>query len=354
MTATHDGRELGAPLAAHRIDTTALANYLDAHIPGFGSRCTVQQFRGGQSNPTYLIESQSGSYVLRKKPPGELLPSAHAVDREYRVISALAGSAVPVPATYLLCTDATVIGQMFYVMDYVPGRVIADPQLPGCAPAGRAAMYESMVAALGNLHALDYAAIGLSDFGRPSAYVARQVARWSAQYEASRLDDLAAMDQLIEWLPKLNPDDDQAAIVHGDFRPGNVIFAADNARVIAVLDWELSTIGHPLADLAYFLMPYRLDTIGTTNGLKGADLQSLGIPSEQALLETYARSAGLGTVPEIDFYAAFAMFRLAAILAGVLRRGVDGNAADSRAIATGQAFTQIATCGWGILQRLAS
>lgn len=353
MTAPHDGRELGAPLAAHRIDTDALANYLDAHIPGFGSSCTVQQFRGGQSNPTYLVDSKSGRYVLRKKPPGELLPSAHAVDREYRVISALAGSAVPVPATYLLCRDETVIGQMFYLMDYVPGRVIPDPRLPGCTPAERSAMYESMVAALGKLHALDYAAIGLDDFGRPSAYVARQVARWSKQYQASRLDDVAAMDKLIEWLPKLNPDDDLATIVHGDFRPGNVIFAADAARVIAVLDWELSTIGHPLADLGYFLMPYRLDTIGTTSGLKGVDLPALGIPSEQALLESYARSAGLGVVPKIDFYVAFAMFRLAAILAGVLRRGMDGNAADPHAIATGQAFRQIATSGWGVLQRLA-
>ncbi|MDA0707138.1 MAG: phosphotransferase family protein, partial [Proteobacteria bacterium] len=289
----------------------------------------------------------------RKKPPGELLPSAHAIDREYRVISALANSAVPVPATYLLCVDENVIGQMFYIMDYVPGRVIADPRLPGCMPAERTAMYESMITALGNLHALDHAAIGLADFGRPSAYVARQVARWSKQYEASKLDDFAAMDKLIEWLPKLNPDDDQATIVHGDFRPGNVIFAADEARVIAVLDWELSTIGHPLADLAYFLMPYRLANIGTTNGLLDVDLQSLGIPSERMLLESYARSAQLSTVPDIDFHIAFAMFRLAAILAGVLRRGVDGNAADPRAIATGQAFKQIATSGWHILQRLA-
>ncbi len=354
MTAAQDGRDLDAPLAAHRIDTTALAQYLGARLPGFGDSCTVQQFRGGQSNPTYLVESQNGRYVLRKKPPGELLPSAHAVDREYRVISALAGSAVPVPATYLLCTDETVIGQMFYVMDYVAGRVIADPRLPGCVAAKRAVMYESMVGVLGSLHALDYAAIGLSDFGRPSAYVARQVARWSAQYDASKLDDFAAMDQLIEWLPKLNPDDDQAAIVHGDFRPGNVIFASDDSRVIAVLDWELSTIGHPLADLAYFLMPYRLESIGTTSGLEGADLRALGIPSEQALLETYARSAGLGSVPKMDFYVAFAMFRLAAILAGVLRRGVEGNAADPHAIATGQAFKKVSTSGWKILQRLAS
>ena len=353
MTVGRDGRELGAPLPAHRIDVAALAKYLGTRLPGFGDSCTVQQFRGGQSNPTYLVESRGRAYVLRKKPPGELLPSAHAVDREYRVISALAGSAVPVPATQLLCSDETVIGQMFYLMDYVPGRVIADPRLPGCTPAERSALYESMISALGHLHAIDYTAIGLADFGRPSAYVARQVARWSQQYQASQLDDVDAMDQLIEWLPKLNPGDDLATIVHGDFRPGNVIFAADETRVSAVLDWELATIGHPLADLAYFLMPYRLDSIGTTSGLKSVELPSLGIPSERALLECYARSAGLSAVPDIEFHLAFAMFRLAAILAGVLRRGVDGNAADPHAIATGQAFKQIANSGWQILQRLA-
>lgn len=340
-------------MAAHDIDPVVLANYLRAHIPGFGSTCTLQQFRGGQSNPTFLVETQGGSYVLRKQPPGELLPSAHAVDREYRVISALASSAVPVPDTYLLCSDASIIGQMFYVMDYVPGRVIADPRLPDCAPDERTAMYDSMITVIGTLHALDYQALGLADFGRPSAYVARQVARWSKQYEASRLDDVAAMDKLIEWLPQLNPADESSAIVHGDFRPGNVIFDTHEPRVNAVLDWELSTIGHPLADLGYFLMPYRLATIGTTGGLRGVDLQALGIPTEQALLESYARSAQLAAVPDMDFYVAFAMFRLAAILAGVLRRGVDGNAADPQAVATGQAFKQIATSAWDILRPLA-
>ena len=352
MTAAGHSRDLGAPLAAHRIDADALAGYLQAHIPGFGSSCTIQQFRGGQSNPTFLLEADGGRYVLRKKPPGELLPSAHAVDREYRVISALAGSAVPVPVTHLLCTDESVIGQMFYVMDYVPGRVIADPRLPGCTKAERGAMYDAMIAAIGTLHAQDYRALGLHDFGRPTDYVARQVARWSGQYEASRLDEVEAMQQLIAWLPELNPGDDAAAIVHGDFRPGNMIFAAGQPRIMAVLDWELSTIGHPLADLGYFLMPYRLATIGTTSGLRDADLAVLGIPTEQALLESYAQSARLAVVPDIDFYIAFAMFRLAAILAGVLRRGVDGNAADPRAIETGQAFKAIAASARDILARL--
>lgn len=350
-TAGHD-HELGAPLAAHRIDTAALTKYLQARIAGFGDTCTIQQFRGGQSNPTYLLQAKGGNFVLRKKPPGELLESAHAVDREYRVLSALAGSTVPVPATRLLCTDETVIGQVFYVMDYVPGRVIADPRLPACTIAERGALYGAMIAAIGALHAVDYEAIGLADFGRPHDYVARQVARWSRQYEASRLDDVEAMEQLIAWLPALNPGDDSATIVHGDFRPGNLIFDAQQARVAAILDWELSTIGHPLADLGYFLMPYRLATIGTTNGLADADLQALGIPTEQALLEAYAHSANRASLPDIDFYIAFAMFRLAAILAGVLRRGVDGNAADPRAIETGRAFKYIAATARDILAGL--
>jgi aminoglycoside phosphotransferase (APT) family kinase protein len=337
-------------MPGHGIDTVVLAEYLQARIPGFGASCTLQQFRGGQSNPTFKVATHDRSYVLRKQPPGELLPSAHAVDREYRVISALAGSAVPVPETYLLCSDRSIIGQMFYVMEYVPGRVIADPRLPDCAPDERAAMYDSMIRAIGTLHALDYQALGLADFGQPSAYVARQVARWSRQYAAAQLDAVAAMDELIEWLPRLNPGDESSAIVHGDFRPGNVIFDAVEPRVKAVLDWELATIGHPLADLAYFLMPYRLATIGTNSGLRGVDLPSLGIPTERALLQTYARSAHLDAVPEIDFYIAFAMFRLAAILAGVLRRGIDGNAADPQAIATGQAFKQVATSAWDILR----
>lgn len=352
MSEARDGRELATPVAAHRLDETALAAYFSANIPGFSGACTVQQFLGGQSNPTYLVKAQSGNYVLRKKPPGKLLPSAHAVDREFAVMSALADSNVPVPTMWLLCEDDAVIGQMFYVMDYVPGRVIADPGLPGCSAAERTVMYQSLVEVLGALHAVDYRAAGLDDYGRPSAYIARQVARWSRQYAASKLDDFEPMDRLIEWLPENIPDDERSAIVHGDYRPGNVIFDSEEPRVISVLDWELSTIGHPFADLGYFLMPHRLDADAAINGFHGLDLALLGIPTEQQLLATYANSAGLQEVPHIDFYIAFSMFRLAAILAGVLKRGIEGSAADPRAIERGEAFKQIARSGCEIAMEI--
>jgi aminoglycoside phosphotransferase (APT) family kinase protein len=352
VAANCDGRELGAPLEAHQFDETVLADYLVEHIASFGGDCRIRQFLGGQSNPTFLIEDRSGSYVLRKKPPGELLPSAHAVDREYRVISALADTAVPVPTSYVLCDDDSVIGQMFYVMDYVPGRVFTDREMPGCSPAERTAMYRSLSNVLGGLHAVDYRGVGLGDFGKPSGYVARQVARWTKQYAASKIEDFKPMDKVVAWLPEHNPQDDQAAIVHGDYRPGNVIFHSDEPAVAAVLDWELSTIGHPLADLAYFLMPYRLDANLSSNGIKGMDLEALGIPSESAVLENYAKAAGRETIPNIDFYIVFSMFRLAAILAGVLRRGLDGNAADPRAIERGRTYRQIAESAWAIAASL--
>ncbi len=352
MAETRDGRELGAPLEAHRLDETALATYLTDHIPGISGEFTIKQFLGGQSNPTYLIEAESGNYVLRKKPPGRLLPSAHAVDREFRVTSALRNTPVPVAQTYVLCEDESVIGQMFYVMDYVPGRVIADPALPDCSDGERNAMYRSMVEVLGTLHAVDYRAVGLEDFGRPSAYIARQVARWSKQYEASKLEDSEPMDRLIENLPRLDPQKERFGIVHGDYRPGNVIFDGEQPQVAAVLDWELSTIGHPFADLGYFLMAFHLDSDSAISGLHGVDPESLGIPTQQALLESYASSAGLEDVPDIDYYIAFSMFRLAAILTGVLKRGVTGNAADPRAIERGQTFKQVAGTGWEILRNI--
>lgn len=352
MSGTRDGRELGPPLEAHRFDEAALASYLSDHIDGFSGKCTVHQFLGGQSNPTFLIEDKSGAYVMRKKPPGKLLPSAHAVDREFRVISALANTRVPVARARLLCEDDSIIGQMFYVMDYVPGRILTERGLPSCEPDDRTAMYYSMADAFGALHAVDYNAVGLGEFGRPSGYVARQVARWSKQYEASKVEDFEPMDKLIAWLPENNPEDDQASIVHGDYRHGNIIFDNDSPAVVAVLDWELATIGHPLADLGYFMMPYYLDAEASAYGIKGMDLAGLGIPSEEAVLETYAKSAGRAHVPAIDYYVIFSMFRLAAIQAGVLRRGLDGNAADPRAIERGRPYKQMAQCAWELVEGL--
>ena len=343
-----DNRELGSPLDAHRFDEAALASYLAEHMEGFAGDCTVRQFLGGQSNPTFLVESNSGSYVLRKKPPGKLLPSAHAVDREYRVISALKDTDVPVPAAFLLCEDESIIGQMFYVMDYVPGRVFTDREMQGCSAAERTAMYQSLALVLGTLHATDYRAVGLEKFGKPCGYVARQVARWAKQYEASKVEECPAMDNVIAWLGANDPGDEMAAIVHGDFRPGNVIFANDRPEVAAVLDWELSTIGHPLADLGYFLMPHRLDASVFSNGIGGMDLDALGIPNESALLDAYAAAAGRDELPNIDFYVIFSIFRLAAILAGVLRRGLDGNASDPRAVEQGRSYKQFAESAWEI------
>lgn len=347
MTAA-DNRELGAPPDALQIDTPRLDSYLREHIAGYVGGGNLQQFLGGQSNPTYLIEDASGTYVLRKKPPGKLLPSAHAVDREYRVIAALADSGVPVPRARLLCDDDTVIGQMFYVMDYVPGRVFAGREMPDCPAADVTAMFESMASVLGALHAVDYEAAGLGDYGRPEAYVQRQIVRWSKQYEASKVEDCAAMDDVIGWLSTSIPPDGRASLVHGDYRPGNVIFANESPDVVAVLDWELSTIGHPLADVGYFLMPYRLDAASFPWGIQGLDLDAIGIPPEDALLDAYARSAGSDDVPAIDFYIVFAMFRLAAILAGVLRRGLDGNASDPRAVEQGRTYASLAAVALGI------
>ncbi|MDJ0906754.1 MAG: phosphotransferase family protein [Woeseiaceae bacterium] len=347
MTAA-DNRELGEPSAALRIDTARLDDYLREHIDGYAGGGEVRQFLGGQSNPTYLIEDASGTYVLRKKPPGKLLPSAHAVDREFRVISALDGSGVPVPRARVLCEDDSVVGQMFYVMDYVPGRVFAGRELPDCSPPEVTAMFESMADVLGALHAVDYEAAGLADYGKPAAYVERQVVRWSKQYEASKIEDCEAMDDVIAWLSTSIPPDDRASLVHGDYRPGNVIFANDAPHVVAVLDWELSTIGHPLADVGYFLMAYRLDAAAFPWGIRGLDLEGIGIPSEQRLRERYAMSAGLREPPATDFYIVFAMFRLAAILAGVLRRGLDGNASDPRAVEQGRAYSKLAAVALSI------
>jgi len=339
--------ELVPILPNHRFDEPSLARYLRSHLAGFSGDLAIRQFQGGQSNPTFHLAAGERQYVLRKKPPGKLLPSAHAVDREYRVIRALAETDVPVPRVHLLCTDESVIGQMFYVMDYVPGRVFAaDRTLPSCTPAERAAMYDDMNRVLAALHRVDWRAAGLDGFGRPEGFFARQIARWSQQYEASRVEDVPSMEQLIRWLPARAPADEHATIVHGDYRLGNLIFHPTEPRVMAVLDWELSTIGHPLADLGYNLLTYRLPA--SAGGAPEAEMVARGMPSEAEYVGRYCTRAGRDGLPDLGFVVVFAMFRLAAIVAGVYRRALDGNAADARALERGAMFREIADRAWEI------
>lgn len=327
-----------------------LAVYLEGHVPGFRGPLVATKFKGGQSNPTYLVEAASGKYVLRRKPPGVLLPSAHAVDREFRVLQALHGGPVPVAKPLHLCTDESVIGSMFYLMDFVPGRVHWDPSLPDMTPAQRAAHYEAIIATLAALHSLDPAAIGLGDFGKPGNYFARQVHRWTEQYRASETQSIPAMEALIDRLPARCPaDDGRVALVHGDFRIDNLMFAPEAPRVLAVVDWELSTLGHPLADLGYFCMALRLPRNPALPGLAGLEREALGLPSEAALLARYAELTGQPVPTDWDFVLAFSFFRLAAIAQGVAKRARQGNASSDQAAQAGQMTALLASLGRAVL-----
>ncbi len=334
--------------AAHAFDVSALERYLCDHIDGFKGPIEVAQFKGGQSNPTFALQTPMKSYVLRRKPPGQLLPSAHAVDREYRVISALAGSDVPVPHAYVLCTDESVIGSMFFVMELVEGRVLWDPLLPGMGPDERRAVFDEMNRVIAALHCVDYAAVGLADYGKPGNYFARQIDRWTRQYKASATETCEAMDRLIEWLPQNIPAGDQTSIVHGDYRLDNMIFHPTEPRVVAVLDWELSTLGHPMADFSYHMMAWRLAP-NEFRGMRGADLAALGIPVEQEYIDRYLRRVGATTAPgatEWGFYMAYNMFRMAGILQGVKARALAGNAASAQALEAGSRARPMAELGW--------
>ncbi len=341
---------------AHRFDEKKLAAFLaDKRPEQFGDGFDIRQFQGGQSNPTFLLENRTGRYVLRKKPPGKLLPSAHQVEREYRVIDALQNTDVPVPETLLLCEDDDVIGTPFYVMRFVEGRVFDNPSLDGASPAERTAIYDAMALTMAQLHSVDYAQVGLSDFGKHGEYISRQIHRWSKQYEASRTgDDNPAMDKLMAWLPENIPDADETTIAHGDFRPGNLMIHPERAEVVAVLDWELCTLGHPLSDLAYFCIPWHLPAgVPGMKGLVGLDLDALGIPDEQAFVDEYCRQAGRpGGIPQWPFYIAFALFRLAAILQGVYKRGLDGNASSANALEMGKGAALLAEAGWEQAQKI--
>ena len=316
----------------HRFDEQRLHAYLKGRIADVGGRLEVRQFQGGTSNPTFLLATDGADgarrYVLRKKPPGALLASAHQVDREHRIMKALEGH-VPVPHMQHLCEDPEVIGAAFYVMDYLDGRIFRDARLPGLAPAEQAAVYDQLNLTLAKLHQVDFSAVGLSDYGRPGNYFERQVKRWTRQYRDAETEVIPEMEELIAELPKLIPDDASVSIAHGDYRLENTMFARDEPRLIAVLDWELSTIGHPLADIAYncFLWHSLRSSWGT---LQGVDFSTSGIPTEQAYLEAYCRRTGRSGVPNWNFYQAFAVFRLAAIGQGVYRRILAGIAASNR------------------------
>lgn len=312
------------------LDQAALAPYLEATITGFTGLASIEKFKSGQSNPTYLLTAQSGRYVLRAKPPGQLLKSAHQVDREFTVMSALAGTAVPVPRMLHLSAEDSPIGRMFYVMDFLDGRILWDPALPEARDNDeRAAIYDAMNATLAALHDVDVGAAGLNDFGRPGNYFERQLARWTAQYRASETGTIADMDRLIAWLETHRPaDDGRVSLVHGDYRLDNLIFAADRPTVLAVLDWELSTLGHPFADIAYQCMQWRLPHASGFRGLGGIDRRALGLPSEEDYVVAYCRRRGLDGIGDWTFFLAFSFFRLAAICQGVFKRALDGNASN--------------------------
>jgi aminoglycoside phosphotransferase (APT) family kinase protein len=329
-------------------DEARLARYLEAEVPGFAGPLEVRQFKGGQSNPTYLVNTPARRYVLRRKPPGALLASAHAVDREFTVIRALgSGSRVPVPRAHVLCMDDAVIGTAFYVMDYVVGRIIWDPALAEVAPSARRAHAFALVGTLAELHRVDPSAVGLAEFGKPAGYMARQIARWSKQY----LGDTAAgrvesMDRLIEWLPQHLPAVEQPpAIVHGDFRVDNVIFDPIEPRVLAVLDWELATLGDPLADFAYHLMLYRLPNLSTP-GLLGRDVAALGLPTEAEYVAHYCERSGRPRIDNLEFYLAFSMFRLAGIFHGICGRVARGTAVSDKARDYARHMQTIADWAW--------
>tara|TARA_R100000005_G_scaffold96585_1_gene84817 strand:- start:4879 stop:5949 length:1071 start_codon:yes stop_codon:yes gene_type:complete len=329
----------------HRFDVAALEEYLKKNIVGFKGPLDVAQFKGGQSNPSYMLKTPEKQYVLRRKPPGKLLPSAHAVDREYRVLTALARTDVPVPKTYCLCEDENVIGTIFYVMEFLNGDIEWDPSLPGYSKAGRVAAFDSMNASLAALHMVDYKAAGLEDFGKPTDYIARQVNRWTKQYRASETEKIEAMENLMAWLPDNIPAADETSIVHGDYRLDNTVLDKESHRVIGILDWELATLGHPLADFSYHCMTWRLEP-ELFRGLKGLDLPALGIPTEEQYVKMYCERTGRDGIENWDFYFAYNMFRLAAILQGIVGRVKEGTASNKNAADVAVRVKPLAVRGW--------
>ncbi|QQX89342.1 MULTISPECIES: phosphotransferase family protein [Cupriavidus] len=321
---------------SQQLDVASLAGYLENHLPGFEGPLDAEKFAGGQSNPTFLLQSRSGRYVLRRQPLGELLKSAHAVDREFRILTALSGTAVPVARPYHLCVDRDVIGSMFYVMSFEDGRIFWNPALPELPRPDRADCYDAVLQTMAALHDIDVEAAGLADYGRPGSYFERQIGVWTKQYRAAETERLDAMETLIGWLPRACPEDaGPSTLVHGDFRIDNVMFERDSYRVKAVLDWELSTLGNPLADLAYFCMCLRLPSDGLVPGLAGQDRAALGVPQEAEIVARYCELRGIEPIRDWHFYLAFSFFRLAAIAQGVKARALKGNASSTAALRVG-------------------
>lgn len=327
------------------LDEVRLGEWLAVNVVGFAGPFGLEKFAGGQSNPTYRVDTVSGSYVLRRKPFGPILPSAHAVEREHQLIAALHPTGFPVARPYGLCEDPAVIGAPFYIMEMIEGRTFWDGSLPDMAPAARTAVYEAIVDTLAALHSVDYAAVGLGDYGKPGNYFERQVARWSKQYRMSQTDDMLEVEKLIEWLPRTVPAQTRTAIVHGDFRIDNMIFAPAEPRVLAVLDWELSTLGDPLADFSYFLMSWVTEPEGRS-GVKGLTGPATGIPTIEAVVERYCAATGRDGVPDLNWYFAYNLFRLTGIVQGIKKRIIDGNASSTQAAATVERLPGLAASAW--------
>lgn len=336
--------------AAGQFDLAVLADWMKSQGIVEQNALTIKPLTGGQSNPTFLLTSGSQKLVLRKKPPGTLLPSAHAVEREYRVMKALQGSDVPVPKLFALSDDVSVVGTPFYLMEFLEGRVIVDQSLPGMSPAERTAIYTDMNRIIAALHQVEPEQVGLGDFGRAGNYFGRQIARWSRQYQESRTEDIDALQALIDWLPENIPAGDQTTIVHGDYRLDNLVLHPTEPRAIGLLDWELATLGHPLADFAYHCMSWHIPA-SLWRGIGGLDLAKLGIPNEPDYVKQYSQITGFDGLEHWDFYIAYNLFRMAAILQGIARRAVDGTAASVDAIETGSKARPLAEIGWKYAQR---
>lgn len=338
-------------MTTQTLDVSRLDTWIRDHVPAFDGPLKAEKFAGGQSNPTFKLTAGDRQYVLRRKPPGTLLASAHAVDREFRVISALQETDVPVPRSIALCDDDSVIGSMFYVMEFLEGRVFWDPALPELSNDERSAVYDEMNRVLAALHSVDVDAVGLSDYGKPGNYFERQVGRWTKQYRASETETIPAMERLIEWLPtNMPPDDGRVSLVHGDYRLDNVMFHPTEPRIIAVLDWELSTLGNPIADLAYQIMAWQLPRGAGINGMAGLERAPLAIPSDEDYVARYCERTGRDHISHWNFYLVFCFFRLAAIVQGVKKRAIDGNASSADAASRGDLVIPLAELGLGYIK----